>query len=194
MVNKLKKSILLLSIKTVIRATANKVFISRGSRHQGKIVVVVCAVLTLSGCASNSKREDIPSLEPELSRVIFEKTNRVPNLIKERWFGEIVRIKNSNKDTVFSSFAADKESSVTRWLDLNPGAYEVVAQCRPHQAFKGGSSNLAIASLDVTLEAGKSLKLGCQLYKPKSKEELADKKRSVNKRQYSVKIVELDID
>lgn len=159
--------------------------------NYGKTIAVAAVVMALSACASGPKHKDIPSLKPELSRVVFQPSNRVPNLIRERWFGEIVRVRNTNKDIVFSSFTHGKQSEAIRWLDLEPGKYEITAQCQPHAAYRGGLS-LALASLDVTLEAGESLKLGCELYRPKPREGSTVKKRSSNKREYSARLVELN--
>lgn len=170
----------------------NNTITSPDKAKHGKLAFIVCLLLALSGCASSPKNAEIPSLKREQSRVEFEKPNRIPSLIRERWFGKVVRVKNKDKDIVFDSFANPKESPISRWVDLEPGEYEVTAQCRPHQAFQGVQS-LALASLKVRLTAGNALSLACRIDKSEYEQGASvDKKGSAKKREYSVRLVELD--
>lgn len=125
------------------------------------VVLILSIIGLLNACSAKKEANKSIYLNPGFGRIIFKEPNRVPNVFKEKLFGQISSIFTESDSPVPLSLSNSDASR--RYVDLMPGSYKIKVECDPVKNYSGKQVNW-LASKNIVINAGQITTLGCESY------------------------------
>ncbi len=149
-----------------------------------------CLLLGLSACSTT---RELPELSEKRGRLIFEPIDRAPFRLDDRLFGRFTLVEDSNKNVIFRRSKTDHRDAQTTFLDLDPGVYNIKAECENLQAFRGHRF-IRLVSEEIKVEANRSVILACDLVKVKDKKSELGTQRTPTRGRYKARLIQKIVD